>query len=79
MTRILFAVVALTMIAAGAQAAEMTFYPLPTGAYPHDVAPAADGSVWYQRPARRLCSAASIRRPARSRRFRSGRALRRTA
>ena len=27
-------------------AAEMTFYQLPPGAFPHDVAPAADGSVW---------------------------------
>ena len=29
-----------------AQPAEMAFYQLPPGAYPHDVAPAADGSVW---------------------------------
>jgi virginiamycin B lyase len=28
-------------------AAEATFYQLPPGAYPHDVAPAADGTVWY--------------------------------
>jgi virginiamycin B lyase len=28
------------------RAAEMTFYQLPPGAYPHDVAPAPDGSVW---------------------------------
>jgi virginiamycin B lyase len=28
------------------RAAEMTFYQLPTGAYPHDVAPAPDGTVW---------------------------------
>ena len=25
----------------------MTFYQLPAGAYPHDVAPAPDGTVWY--------------------------------
>jgi virginiamycin B lyase len=30
-----------------AVAAEATFYQLPPGAYPHDVAPAADGTVWY--------------------------------
>ena len=29
-----------------AHAAEMTFYQLPAGAYPHDVAPAPDGTVW---------------------------------
>ena len=28
------------------RAAEMTFYQLPSGAYPHDVAPAPDGTVW---------------------------------
>ena len=28
-----------------ARAAEMTFYQLPAGAYPHDVAPAPDGTV----------------------------------
>jgi virginiamycin B lyase len=28
-------------------AAQATFYQLPPGAYPHDVAPAADGTVWY--------------------------------
>ena len=28
------------------QSAEMRFYQLPSGAYPHDVAPAPDGTVW---------------------------------
>src|SRR5215510_8126442 len=32
---------------AAARAAEVTFYQLPRSAYPHDVAPAADGGVWY--------------------------------
>ncbi|MGZ3322592.1 MAG: Vgb family protein, partial [Xanthobacteraceae bacterium] len=32
--------------APGVRAAEMTFYQLPSGAYPHDVAPAPDGTVW---------------------------------
>ena len=30
-----------------AQTAEMAFYQLPAGAYPHDVAPAPDGTVWF--------------------------------
>src|SRR5262245_44607419 len=30
-----------------AQTAEMTYYQLPAGAYPHDVAPAPDGTVWF--------------------------------
>ncbi|MGB8487828.1 MAG: hypothetical protein WCD67_16305, partial [Xanthobacteraceae bacterium] len=30
-----------------AMAAQVTYYDLPEGAYPHDVAPAPDGSVWY--------------------------------
>jgi virginiamycin B lyase len=34
-------------LAPGAFAAQATFYQLPPGAYPHDVAPAADGTVWY--------------------------------
>src|SRR5262249_6836224 len=29
------------------QAAEMTFYQLPPGSFPHDVAPAPDGAVWF--------------------------------
>jgi virginiamycin B lyase len=40
------AVLVLAIGAAQARAAEMTFYQLPSGAYPHDVAPAPDGSVW---------------------------------
>jgi virginiamycin B lyase len=34
-------------VASSAFAAEATFYQLPPNAYPHDVAPAADGTVWY--------------------------------
>ena len=33
--------------ATSAFAAQATFYQLPPGAYPHDVAPAPDGTVWY--------------------------------
>ena len=35
------------MLAAPAFAAQASFYQLPSGAYPHDVAPAPDGTVWY--------------------------------
>ena len=43
------ALITATALAAAstAQAAEMTFYQLPQGAFPHDVAPAPDGRVWY--------------------------------
>jgi virginiamycin B lyase len=47
----LFSAVALTALAlnamSAAQAAQVTYYDLPQGAYPHDVAPAPDGTVWY--------------------------------
>jgi virginiamycin B lyase len=46
MIRTLIAAAGLVLAASAAQAAEMTFYQLPSGAYPHDVAAAADGSVW---------------------------------
>src|SRR5262245_63590328 len=40
------AAAALVLSAGTARPAEMAFYQLPPGAYPHDVAPAPDGSVW---------------------------------
>jgi virginiamycin B lyase len=46
MIRIAIAAAALALAPGTAAAAEMTFYQLPSGAYPHDVAPAADGTVW---------------------------------
>jgi virginiamycin B lyase len=48
------AVFALAAVAAAApaRAAEVTFFQLPHDAYPHDVAPAADGGVWYSGQAR---------------------------
>src|SRR5947199_8421832 len=46
MRHILVAAVALAF-ATGAPGAEMRFYQLPAGAFPHDVAPAPDGSVWF--------------------------------
>src|SRR5882672_6865778 len=47
MTRTLFAFFAATALAiSAASAAQMTFYQLPSGSYPHDVAPAPDGAVW---------------------------------
>lgn len=39
------AVLALAM--AAAEAAQVTYYQLPAGAYPHDVSAAPDGKVWY--------------------------------
>ena len=45
-----FAVPSLALMLAGtlpAMAADVAFFPLPSGAYPHDVAPAPDGTVWY--------------------------------
>src|SRR5262249_1240860 len=38
---------ALVFAASIGQAAEMTFYQLPPGSFPHDVAPAPDGAVWF--------------------------------
>jgi virginiamycin B lyase len=38
---------ALALAVTGAQAAQVTFYQLPQNAFPHDVAPGADGIVWY--------------------------------
>jgi virginiamycin B lyase len=35
------------LVAAGAMAAEVQVFELPTGSRPHDVAPAPDGKVWY--------------------------------
>jgi virginiamycin B lyase len=32
---------------AAAEAADVTYFPVPAGARPHDVAPAPDGTVWY--------------------------------
>lgn len=36
-----------TALPAWAQPVSVQSYPVPAGAHPHDVAPAADGSVWY--------------------------------
>src|SRR5215831_11159345 len=41
------AIAAVALAASSARSAEMKFYQLPRSAYPHDVAPAADGGVWY--------------------------------
>ena len=38
---------ALALSASTALAAEASYYQLPSGAYPHDVAPAVDGGVWF--------------------------------
>ena len=46
MRRILIAAASLALVT-GASGAEMRFYQLPDGSYPHDVAPAPDGTVWF--------------------------------
>src|SRR5882672_4710938 len=38
---------AVTAATATAQAAQVSYYQLPPGSYPHDVAAAPDGSVWF--------------------------------
>jgi virginiamycin B lyase len=47
--RLIIAAFAALMLLAGSEApaAEIKYYPVPSGAHPHDVAPAADGTVWY--------------------------------
>ena len=40
-------VAAVSIFAAAAEAAQVQYYQLPTDAYPHDVAPAPDGTVWF--------------------------------
>jgi virginiamycin B lyase len=45
--RALTVLAALALTSSLATAAQVTYYDLPAGAYPHDVAPAPDGTVWY--------------------------------
>jgi virginiamycin B lyase len=45
--RLPLAAVALICAVATAQSAQVSFYQLPSGSYPHDVAPAPDGAVWF--------------------------------
>ncbi|HEY2758090.1 MAG TPA: lyase [Pseudolabrys sp.] len=47
MVRSLAGIVALAIAAASASAAQVSYYQLPSGSYPHDVAPARDGGVWF--------------------------------
>src|SRR4051794_25861172 len=48
MVRTIIATLAVSALAVtAAQSASMQFYQLPSGAYPHDVAPAPDGTVWF--------------------------------
>ena len=47
MLRALIALAVLGATVSALQAAEMKFYQLPSGSYPHDVAPAPDGTVWF--------------------------------
>ena len=41
------AALAAMLVAGAAGAAQVSYYPVPRGAHPHDVAPAPDGGVWY--------------------------------
>jgi virginiamycin B lyase len=45
--KLISSVAVLAFAATAAEAAEVTFYQLPSGAYPHDVSAAPDGKVWY--------------------------------
>jgi virginiamycin B lyase len=47
MIRIPLAAAVLALASSTAQPAEVALYQLPSGAFPHDVAPAADGTVWF--------------------------------
>jgi virginiamycin B lyase len=47
MRRILIAALWLAVIDTAGSAAQMEFYQLPGGSYPHDVAPGPDGTVWF--------------------------------
>ncbi len=48
MIRTTFIAIAVSVLAlSSASAASVNFYQLPPNAYPHDVAPAVDGAVWY--------------------------------
>ena len=43
----LVVVAAVIIFITEAEAAQVQYYQLPTDAYPHDVAPAPDGTVWF--------------------------------
>ncbi|HEX3859643.1 MAG TPA: lyase, partial [Pseudolabrys sp.] len=47
MPRIILAVALLTLGVGAAPAAQVSYFDVPHGAQPHDVAPAPDGTVWY--------------------------------
>src|SRR5882757_495104 len=47
MIRALISAAVLALATVSASAAQVTYYDLPEGANPHDVAPAPDGTVWF--------------------------------
>ncbi len=47
MTPVVIALFAVAFAIETASAAQVSYYAVPTGAHPHDVAPAPDGTVWY--------------------------------
>src|SRR3954468_9484115 len=44
---VMTAIAALALSVAPARAAQVSYFDVPKGAHPHDVAPAPDGTVWY--------------------------------
>ena len=67
--RIGSAALAITILCGAANAAEVKYFALPSGAGPHDVAAAPDGTVWYTGQGAGIL-AASIPKPERSTSFR---------
>ena len=45
--KLILSTAALAFAAGVAQAAQVSYYQLPSGSFPHDVAAAPDGSVWF--------------------------------
>ena len=73
MVPIAIVVVAVIALCVGpAPAADVSYFEVPRGAHPHDVAPAPDGSIWYTAQSQGALGI-SIRKPAKRYRFRSGR------
>jgi streptogramin lyase len=79
MIRLIALAATVSFAASAAADSRVSYYPVPSGARPHDVAAAPDGTVWYTRDRATVVSASSIPRPERPRKFRSGAARPRTA
>ena len=78
MVPVLITAVALVLGISAAPAAQVSYFDVPRGAHPHDVAPAPDGTVWYT--AQRQGALGILDpKPARCSKFRSAPAPRRMA